>query len=347
MSASENGTKQGQVPEISRLTKIQRLAALLVMIGPDNAATLMKHFEPPEIEQVTAEMTKLPMISQELQEDILNEFSEVALQAGASIPGGTPFARAALEKAVGLFKATEIMGRVSPTRTPVAAMQGIVDMEARQIFNLIREEQPQTIALVLSYVGSDKAAESLAFFHTDLRDKIVERIATLAPTPIEVVETVVQILVAKRGVSQTRALNQTGGVKSAADLLNAMDKGVGKALLTAIEERNAELGMSIRQKMFTFEDLALLDSTALQRILREVDLRELAIALKTASEDLKAALLACISKRAAETVQEEIAFMGPIKLRDIEGAQMKIIEVVRKLEAEGDVDLGEARKGRS
>ncbi len=346
MSASPtNGHSTPPAAEALSLNKFQKLAALLVLLGTESASQIFRNLEPQEMELVSTEMAKMPMISQELQRDLLREFSAVALQAGASVPGGIPFARSALEQAVGLFKASEIIGRIAPTRTPVAAMQGIVDMDARQIFNLIRHEQPQTVALVLSYVGPEKAAESLAFFHAELRDRILERIATLAPTPIEVVEKVVEVLVTKRGVSQTRALNQTGGIKNAADVLNAMDKNAGKSLLTAIEERNAELGLAIRQKMFTFEDLVTLDSTILQRILREVDMRDLAIALKTASEKLKAALLGCISKRAAETVNEEIAFMGPIKLRDIESAQIRIIESARKLESEGDIDLGETRKG--
>jgi flagellar motor switch protein FliG len=218
-------------------------------------------------------------------------------------------------------------------------------MESRQIYNLIRYEQPQTVALLLSYTGADKAAAVLGFFQTEPREKILERLATLAPTPVEIVEKVVAVLVAKRGVSHTRALNQTGGVKAAADLLNAMDKEQGKTMLGSLEERNPELGQAIRQKMFTFEDLANLDPTMLQRILREVDVRELALALKSASDKLKTTLLSCVTKRAAESVQEEISFMGAVRLRDIESAQMRVIDAVRRLETEGAVDLGEVRKG--
>lgn len=346
MSAVETQpTPQAKNSAIAKLTKVQKLAGLLVMLGPEGASRILKNLDPSEVEAISAEITNISLLDQDLQRDLLEEFSELAVQAGTALTGGLDFTRTALEKAVGLFKASEIIGRVSPTRTPVAAMQSVSDMESRQIFNLIRHEQPQTIALVLSYLPPDKAAETMSFFHVDTRDRIIERIATLAPTPIEVVEKVVEILVSKRGVSQTRALNQTGGLKTAADLLNAMDKNIGKSLLTAIEERNAELGLAIRQKMFTFEDLVRLDTTVLQRILREVDLRDLSIALKTSSDKLKTALLGCISKRAAETVSEEMSFMGPVKLRDVESAQMRIIEIVRKLEAEGEIDLGEARKG--
>ena len=336
--------EQAQQPEIQRLTRVQKLAALLVILGPEAAAQILRGFDPPEVEGICGEMAKLAMIDQQLQTDILREFSEVAVEAGTAVRGGVDVTRSTLEKAIGLFKATEIISRVAPARPSVAAIHEIVDMEPRQVFNLIRHEQPQTVALVLSYIGAEKAAEALSFFQNDQRDKVLERIATLAPTPVEVVEKVVAVLVAKRGVNQTRALSQTGGVKTAADVLNAMDKNQGKTLLGALEERNPELSLAIRQKMFTFEDLANLDASVLQRILREVDMRELALALKSASDKLKTKLLGCITKRAAESVQEEMTFMGPVKLRDIENAHLRIIDAVRRLETEGAIDLGETRK---
>jgi flagellar motor switch protein FliG len=330
-------------PDYTKLNKIQKLAALLVMLGPDPAASVLKSLDPHEVDAVSAEMAKLDMVPHELQLFILKEFSEVAVRAGTSMRGGVEVTRASLEKALGLFRASDIIGRVAPTRAPVAAMASIADMDARQIFNLIRHEQAQTIALVLSYVSPDKAAAVFTLLRPEQRDQIIERLATLAPTPVEVVEKVVEVLTAKLGVNQTRALNQTGGVKTAADILNAMDKAQSKSLLLNIESRNPELTQAIRQKMFTFEDLVTLDPPTLQRILREVDMRDLAVALKTASDKLKAMLLASISKRAAEAIAEEIAFMGPIKLRDIESAQLRVIDIVRKLEADGEIDLGEAR----
>ena len=346
MVATESITKPGtQAVEAPKLTRVQKLAALLVILGPDAAAQVLRTFEPVEVESICSEMAKFTMVSQELQAEILREFSDVAVQAGTSVRGGVDVTRTTLEKAIGVFKATEILSRVAPMRSSVVAIQEIVDMEPRQIYNLIRHEQPQTVALMLSYTGADKGAETLAFFQAEQRDKILERVATLAPTPVEIVEKVVEVLVAKRGVSHTRALNQTGGIKVAADLLNAMDKDQGKALLGSIEERNPELGQAIRQKMFTFEDLVNLDPTMLQRILREVDMRELALALKSASDKLRTTLLACITKRAAETVQEEMSFMGAVRLRDIESAQLRVIDAVRRLETEGGVDLSEARKG--
>jgi flagellar motor switch protein FliG len=333
-----------EAAEAPKYSRVQKLAALLVILGPEAASQVLRGFEAHEVEAVSSEMARFPMIDRELQNEILRDFSEVAVQAGTAIRGGVDVTRATLEQAIGVFKATEILSRVAPTRPAIACIHEMSELEPRQLYNLLRHEQPQTVALVISYIAPEKAAESLAFFAAEQRDKILERVATLAPTPVEVVEKVIELLLARRGVSQTRALNQTGGVKTAADVLNLMDKAQGKTLLGSLEERNPELGQAIRQKMFTFEDLINLDASMLQRILREVDVRELALALKRkASDKLKAKLLGSISKRAAETVQEEINFMGSVRLRDIEAAQLRIIDAVRRLESEGAVDLSDVR----
>jgi flagellar motor switch protein FliG len=337
MPAAAPATKSDpETPETPAYSRVQKLAALLVILGPEAASQILRGFETHEVEAISTEMAKFSMIDRELQNEILRDFSEIAVQAGTAIRGGVDVTRATLEQAIGVFKATEILSRVAPARPAIACVHEIAEMEPRQIYNLIRHEQPQAVALVISYVAPEKAAASLEFFAAEQRDKILERVATLAPTPVEVVEKVVELLLARRGVSQTRALNQTGGVKTAADVLNSMDKTQGKTLLGTLEERNPELGQAIRQKMFTFEDLVNLDAQMLQRILREVDVRELALALKrNASDKLKSKLLGSISKRAAETVQEEINFMGSVRLRDIESAQLRIIDAVRRLEAEG------------
>ncbi len=325
---------------LAAMTPFQKIAALLVVLGPESASQVLRGLSPQEIEQISTEMAKIGLMDQPTQAALLEEFSNVAVEASTAVRGGLDFTTLALEKAVGIFKANNIVTRVAPSRTPVAAMQEISEMESRQIANMIKGEQPQTIALILSYLPPDKAAQVLALIRAEIRDQVVERLATLVPTPIEAVEALVAILTAKTGVKQTRALNQTGGLKAAAAILNALDKNNSKSLLVAIEERNPELVQSIQQKMFTFEDLVTIDPAGLQRVLREVDLRELAIALKSASEDLKRALLGAISKRAAETVSEEMGLMGPLKLRDIEAAQNKIIEIVRRLESEGEITIG-------
>ena len=325
--------------DVSKMTKVQKLATLFVIIGPEAASQVMKNLDEDDLESVAGEMAKLSIVPVDAQRKILEEFTGVAVEASTAILGGVGYTQCALEKCVGLIRATNIIGRVAPSRTPVAAMQQLVDLEPLQIYNLLKDEQPQTIALVMSYLRAENSAQLLVLLRPEMREQVVERLATLGATPIEVVEKLVDVLNHKVGTKHTRALNQTGGLKIAAELLNALDKNVSKSLLIALEERNADLGIGIRQKMFTFEDLVRLDPPSLQKILREIDMRDLAVSLKSASDKLKAALLACISKRAAETVNEEMSFMGPLKLKDIEGAQMRIIEVVRRLESEGEIEL--------
>ncbi|MBI5386388.1 MAG: flagellar motor switch protein FliG [Verrucomicrobia bacterium] len=331
--------------EVRALTKIQKLAGLLVMLGPESAAQILRNLEPHEIEIITAEMAQFGIISQELQGELLGEFSDVAVEASTAISGGAELARSTLEKAVGAYRAGDIMNKIAPAKrasTPV--MQDIADMDPRHIFNLLRQEQPQTVAFVLSFLAPDKASQVLALLPAKQADQVLERLATLAPTPVEVMEKVLEVLKSKLGVKQSRPLNQSGGVTTAADLLNAMDKTVSRTLLLAVEDRNPDLGGAIRQKMFTFEDLTSLDVPTLQRILRETDTHDLAVSLKKASDKLKSLLLSCISRRAAETVQEEIAFLGVVKAREIEAAQQRIIAVVRQLEADGELDLAELRR---
>jgi flagellar motor switch protein FliG len=339
-------TLPSSAAEFPRLTRIQKLAMLLVILGEETAITVLRNLDPDEVEAISGEMSKVGMVNVELQSAVLKEFTDVALEASTSLRGGIDFTQIVLEKALGLYKAANVISRVSPTRTPVSSMSQIVELEPRQLFNLLKHEQPQTISLIISYLPPEKASNLLMMLRSEVREQVVERLATLAPTPIEIVEKVVEVLNRKLGTKHTRALNQTGGLKSAANLLNSLDKGFSKSLLINIEERNPELGQAIRQKMFTFEDVANLDVPTLQRVLREVDMRDLAVALKTASDALKTALLGAISKRAAETVQEEMGFMGPLKLRDIEAAQLRIIEIVRKVEAEDEAAAGEGSSDR-
>jgi len=329
--------------ETNALTKPQMLAALLVMLGPESGGVILRQLQPREIENISREMSRFSLISREQQHQILEEFSAVALSASTSISAGLEVTRHTLEKALGTFKASDVLGRVSTTRAPLGSMQVIADMDARSIFNLVRDESVQAITFIVSHLTPEKAAQVLNLLRPEQRDMVIERLAILAPTPVEVAEKVVEVLNTKLGVKQTRALTQMGGITTVADLLNAMDKTVSRELLTNLESRNAELASSIRKKMFTFEDLLLLPGSAIQRIMREIDMRDLTLSLKKSSEALKKLLLGNISRRAAETVQEELSYMSGVKQRDIEAAQFRIIDAVRKLEAEGEIDLDESR----
>ena len=325
---------------ILRLNASQKLAAFLVVMGEDAAAEIVKNFDDNERELVCAEMANLPLLDSNQQGAVLQEFTEMAVEARSGISGSVDFTRAVLEKSVGLFKAAEIIGRVGTARTSVATMQQIIDLDATSISNLIKEEDPQTIALVLSYLSSAKGSEVLMSLPERQREIVVEKLATLESTPIEVVETLGEVLSAKVGEKVSRALNQTGGEKSAAAVLNAMSKEDRKKLLDNIDERQPDLVRSIRMKMFTFDDLQTLDVKTMQKIMREVDAGQLAIALKAATTTLRDAMLGALSKRAAENVNEEIEGLPDnLSMRAIEAAQNSIIDVVRQLETEGEISL--------
>ena len=330
--------KKKQTPG-DKLAPSQKLAAFLVIMGEDSAAEIIKNFDDNERELVCAEMANLPLLDAADQGSVLQEFTTMAVEATSSVGGSVDYTRKVLEKSVGLFKAAEIIGRVGTARTSVATMQQIIDLDAVSICNLLKEEDPQTIALVVSYLSAAKGSEVLMSLPDKVREVVIEKLATLESTPIEVVETLGEVLSAKVGKRVSRALNQTGGEKSAAAVLNAMHKDERKKLLDNMDERAPDLVRSIRMKMFTFEDLQQLDVKTMQKIMREVDAGKLAVALSAAPGELQEAMLGALSKRAAENVKDEIENMGKISLREIETNQNSIIDVVRQLETEGEISL--------
>jgi flagellar motor switch protein FliG len=331
------------LPLTDEMTKLQKLAALLIILGPESASELLKNLDEAELEAVSAEMALLTFISQELQQEILQEFTDVAVAASAGVLGGPGYTKKALERSVGPSRASAIIRRIAPAAAPAPAMEPLLALEAGELFNLLKGEQAQTIALVVSYLTPEKSSPLLAMLSPAARDEVVERLALMGPTPVEVMERIVQVLCRKTGGRPARALSQTGGVRTAAALLNSLEKNLSKSVLQGLEKHNPQLGREIRQKMFTFDDLVLLGPTALQKLMREIDLRDLALSLKSAGAHLKNILLSAVSKRAAATVHEEISMLGPIPKREIEAAKSRIIQAVRLLEEAGEVDLNNLR----
>jgi len=321
------------------LTNAQKLAAFLIIMGEEAAAEVLKQFDDNERELICAEMANLPLLDANEQGQILQEFTTMAVEARSGVSGNVDFTRRVLEKAIGLFKAAEVIGRVGTARTSVTSMQQIIDLDAVAICNLLKEEDPQTVALVVSYLSAAKGSEVLMSLHDSERELVVEKLATLESTPIEVVETLGDVLSAKVGERVSRALNQTGGEKSAAAVLKAMNKDDRTKILNNLDERTPDLVRSIRMKMFTFENLEQLDVKTMQKIMREVDAGKLAVALSAATDTLKDAMLGALSKRAAENVLDEIDNLGKVSLREIEVSQNSIVDVVRQLESGGEISL--------
>jgi flagellar motor switch protein FliG len=341
MSAATIDPAQATPVDASKFTREKKLAALLMVLGSESAAEVLKGLSEQQVAAVTSAMTSLPVIDQHLQREILRDFSQVAVTASSAAMGGLEFAQSTLEKAVGQSQARQILSQVAPSRSTGSPMHALIQKEVRQLYGALKSEQPQTVALVASFLDEKKASQLLALFSDEQRSQIVERLATLGPTPVAVVETLCELLLTRIGAHVTFAFSQTGGVQPTATVLKAMNRNASKALLDALEQRNPELGKIIRNEMFTVADMAKLEIAVLQKILREVDSRTLATALRSVSDSVKAKILSGLSKRAAEAIEEEMSFLGKVKAKEVEAAQQALIDTVRRLETEGQIEINE------
>lgn len=323
----------------SSMSRIEKMALLMIALGPDASSTLLKRFDSKDAENICKKIGDFPIVDQELQDCVLDEFSELIESSVNSNLGGVNFAQKTLELAHGEFKANNMMNRISPVRDNLDFMEDIKEMDSGQIHNVLRFEQPQTIAFVLANVESDKGSEVLQMMAPNIQEQVVERIAAMETTPMNQIELVASTLESRMGKKQQSPRIKTGGVKSAADLLNWFDKENSKELLKSIEKRNPKLGGSIRQRMFRFEDLVRLSPGDIAKVTKEVDQDDLIIALKNASSELKKAIYATMSKRAVEAVEEQLSFLGPKRLTEIESAQDRVIQIVRELEEDEEIIL--------
>jgi flagellar motor switch protein FliG len=322
-----------------KLSRVQRLAVFLIVIGAEAAAEVLRQFDDEEIESICREMSQFTIIPEAIQKQAIEEFLGVVAQSTSSLCGGLAYAQRALEIAKGDYKASSIISHVGPVGTAVDVIKDVNDMEGRQIFNLIKNEQPQTIALVLSYLDGAKAAQVMALLSPEMREEVIERLGTIESTSLDLVGKIARSLGKHFDTKKRQALHRSGGVRTVATLLNHLEKDMSKTLLARLEDRNAALGAAIRKKMFSFEDLSRLQTADLQRVLREVDTVSLATAMKSASDPLREKILAALSKRAAEGLREEIEMLGPVRLKDVEVAQDAVIQAVRRLEDEGQISL--------
>jgi flagellar motor switch protein FliG len=324
---------------LANLNKTQRLAAFLTVVGSDVASGILKELDEADVEAVTAEMAKLGFVSVPMQRALLEEFSGMAVDAVASLHGGPEIARSLLEKSYGSYRANEVISRIAPTRPRSIDTTVLREIQPRQLANILRREMPQTWALVLSYLEPNKCAEVLTLVQPDLRADIVERIANIEPVTSEIAQQVFTFLRHRAAQRAPQDVATSGGTQLLADILNNLDDALSQQILSALEERNPDLSRSIKKLLFTFDDLAELDKNSISRVLREVDFHLLAVALKTASDKLKQIIFSTLSKRASETIKEEIQYMPPVKLSEVEKAQDSILEVVRNLAANGEITL--------
>ncbi|HEX4666342.1 MAG TPA: flagellar motor switch protein FliG [Chthoniobacterales bacterium] len=326
--------------DYNALTKTQKLAAFLIVIGPDAAAEVIKHFENPQVELICRELAELNVLDESTQRAVILEFAGIVFEGSSTLLGGMDFAQAALEKAKGAHAATHILDRIAPASRGVEGGEEIRQMEVRQIMSLIKTEQPQTIAFIFSNLEPAKAAEVMKQLPAEQREEVVERLGAMEETSRDMVAKIARnIGRASDHQGPPPALQRSGGAKAAAGILNLLDKESRKMLLAKVDERNAVVGAAIRKEVFGFDDLGRLEAADLQRVVREVDAADLAKALKSAKPALVDVILKSVSKRAAESVREEMDMLGSIKPKEINAAQDRIIQVVRKLEEADEISL--------
>lgn len=331
------------VADYTKFTRMKKLALFLIIVGPESAAEVIRHFDDIDIETLFREMGQITAVPADLRNVVLTEFAPVVERGLGSTLGGRDFARRALALSIGDHKTDLLLARVEVKSSATSAeiLADIAQMEGRQIANLLKEEQPQTIAFLLSHLVPLKAAEVFKLLPPGQPEEVVERLGTIESTPRDLVNKIVRNLRRHTSGQDDLSYSPTGGVRAVADLLNNLDKETAKGLLARLGELNASLGEAVRRKLFTFEDIRRLSVGDLQRVMREVDSSQLATALKSASESLRAAIFASFSKRAAEALENDLAVLGPVRVRDIELAQDAIIEVIRRMEEEGLINLGE------
>ena len=315
---------------------LQKAAILLIALGPEKSASIFKHLKEDEIESLTLEIANTRSISPQVKEDVLNEFYEVCLAQQYIAEGGITYAKDLLEKALGSEKAVDVINKLTAS-LQVRPFEFVRKTDASQLLNFIQDEHPQTIALILAYLPSGQAASIVASLPPEKQADVAKRIAVMDRTSPDVIKEVERVLERKLSSLVNQDYTIIGGVDAIVEILNTVDRGTEKHIMETLEIDEPELADEIRRKMFVFEDIMSLDDRAIQRVLRDVDNNDLATALKGANEEVQGVIFRNMSKRLAAMIQEDMEFMGPVRLKDVEEAQQKIVNIIRKLEDSAEI----------
>ncbi|KAB7708050.1 flagellar motor switch protein FliG [Bacillus aerolatus] len=319
-----------------KLTGKQKAAILLISLGPDVSASVYKHLSEEEIERLTLEISGVKKVDAEAKEEVFEEFHNIALAQDYITQGGIGYAKTVLEKALGKDQAQNIINRLTSS-LQVRPFDFARRAEASQILNFIQNEHPQTIALILSYLDPQQAGQILSELPQDVQADIARRIAIMDSTSPEIINEVEAILERKLSATVTQDYTQTGGVEAVVEVLNGVDRATEKTILDALEIQDPELAEEIKKRMFVFEDIVTLDNRSIQRVIRDCENEDLLLSLKVSSEEVKNVVFRNISTRMVETFKEEMEFMGPVRLRDVEEAQSRIVSTIRRLEEAGEI----------
>ncbi|MEW6523410.1 MAG: flagellar motor switch protein FliG [Bacillota bacterium] len=317
----------------------QKAAILLISLGPELSAEVVKHLRSEEMEQLTLEIASTRNVAKEAREKVVEEFCDLCAAQEYLDEGGIEYARAVLERAVGGSRAGEIIERLT-ANLQVRPFDFARKTEPAQLLNFIQDEHPQTVALITAHLDANQAAMVLASLPPDRQVDVARRVALMDRTSPDVVREVERVLERKLSSVLSQDYAVAGGVQAVVDVLNRVDRGTEKTIMEALEVQDPELADEIKRRMFLFEDIVRLDDRAVQRVLRDVDLnRDLPLALRVCSDDVRNKIYRNMSSRAVENLRENIEFLGPVRLREVEEAQQRIVNTVRRLEEEGEIVL--------
>ncbi|MCB8814136.1 flagellar motor switch protein FliG [Desulfosporosinus shakirovi] len=321
---------------VQALTGIQKAAILMISLGPENSANVIKHLGDGEIEQLTLEMANVGRVSPEDRDSVVEEFHQMCMANDYIARGGLEYAREVLERALGETRAFDIISRLS-TSLKMRPFDLVRRTDPKQLFSFIQGEHPQTIALIMTHLPVDKAATLLASLSQDRQADVAKRIATMGRTSPEVLKEIEKVLERKISSLAPTDYTASGGIQSIVDVLNRTDQGTVKVVMDALEIDDPDLAEQIKRQMFVFEDIVMLDDRGIQLVLREVETKDLGLALKGSNPEVAQKILANMSSRAGQMLKDDMEFMGPVRLRDVEEAQQRIVKVIRKIEESGAI----------
>lgn len=314
----------------------EKAAVLLISLGPEVSANIFKHMKEEEIEQLTLEIANVRKVTNEHRDSVLKEFHQLAVANEYLSQGGIDYAKDVLERALGTQKAIEIINRLTSS-LQVRPFDFIRKTDPSQLLNFIQGEHPQTIALIMAYLEPEQASIIMSALPAESQADVTRRMAMMDRISPEILKEVESVLERKLSSLLTQDYSSAGGIQSVVDVLNQVDRGTEKSIMETLEVDDPELAEEIKKRMFVFEDIVQLDDRAVQQVLREIDTGDLALALKGASEEVTVKFQRNMSQRAAEMLKEDIEYMGPVRLRDVEDAQQRIVNTIRKLEELGEI----------
>ncbi|UTR10869.1 flagellar motor switch protein FliG [Evansella sp. LMS18] len=319
-----------------QLSGAEKAAILLISMGPDVSAQVYKHLTEEEIEKLTLEIAGVRKVDSSTKEEIVEQFHQLAQAQDYISQGGIGYAKDVLEKALGTEEAMEVINRLTSS-LQVRPFDFARKADPGQILNFIQSEHPQTIALILSYLESEQSGQILSSLPQEVQADVAKRIALMDSTSPEIISEVENILEKKLSATVTHDFTQAGGIESVVEVLNKVDRSTERTILDSLEIQDPELAEEIKKRMFVFEDIVTLDNRSIQRVIRDVENEDLQLSLKVSSDEVKEIVFKNMSQRMADTFKEEMEFMGPVRLRDVEEAQTRIVSVIRRLEEAGEI----------